>query len=139
LIAMTTIWERLFLGSHEDAQRLANSNPADISTVISLCEAPVVRHNPHINYLHIPIDEDATPIEVGQFDAVIDAIAENIRWGTVLLHCGSGVSRAPIMTAAWMHVVGYKNIDSALEEIAGLRPIINPSNILLRSVRKHLK
>jgi hypothetical protein len=43
------------------------------------------------------------------------------------------------MTAAWMHVVGYKNIDGALEEIAGLRPIIAPSGILLSSVRGHLR
>jgi hypothetical protein len=43
------------------------------------------------------------------------------------------------MTAAWMHVAGYKNVDGALEEIAELRPIIAPSKILLSSVRRHLK
>jgi hypothetical protein len=26
------------------------------------------------------------------------------------------------MTAAWMHVVGYKNIDAAIEEIRKVRP-----------------
>ena len=66
-------------------------------------------------------------LESGRFDASINSVSENIRWGTVLLHCGSGLSRAPIVTAAWIHVVGYKNIDGALEEIAGLRPIIAPS------------
>jgi hypothetical protein len=43
------------------------------------------------------------------------------------------------MTAAWMHVAGYKNVDAALEEIAQLRPIIAPSKILLTSVRGHLR
>jgi protein-tyrosine phosphatase len=66
-------------------------------------------------------------LESDRFDTIIDAVSENIRWGTVLLHCGSGLSRAPIVTTAWIHVVGYKNIDGALEEIAGLRPIIAPS------------
>jgi protein-tyrosine phosphatase len=78
-------------------------------------------------------------LESDRFDAIIDAVSENIRWGTVLLHCGSGLSWAPIVTAAWMHVVGYKNIDGALEEIAGLRPIMAPSGILLSSVRGHLR
>jgi len=135
---MTRIWERLFLGGRNDAERLFHSNPFTITTVISLCEEEVLRRSSGVNYLHIPID-DGRRLGVGQFDAVIDAVGENIRWGTVLLHCGSGVSRAPILTAAWMHVVGYKNIDGALEEIAGLRPVINPSGILLFSVREHLK
>jgi protein-tyrosine phosphatase len=82
---------------------------------------------------------DAKRLGVGQLDAIIDAIGENIRWGTVLVHCGSGVNLAPILAAAWMHVVGYKNIDGALEEIARLRPIVAPSGILLSSVREHLK
>jgi protein-tyrosine phosphatase len=134
---MTQIWERLYVGGREDAEHLFRENPRGISTVISLCEDPVLRHTPGINYLHIPI-ADATPITVAQFEAIIDAIAENIRWGTVLLHCGSGVSRAPILTAAYMHVVGYRNIDAALFEIKKLRPIIDPSSILLRSVKEHL-
>src|ERR1700681_1782004 len=138
MIEMTQVWERLFIGGHDDAQRLHESNPKGITTVISLFEISVVRRNFAINYLHTPIP-DAKPIRVGQFDAIIEALTENIRWGTVLIHCGSGMSRAPIMAAAWMDVVGYKNIDAALEEIAGLRPIIAPSKTLLSSVRRHLK
>lgn len=137
MIEMTRVWERLYLGDRNNAERLYRLNPSGITTVVSLCEDSVLRKNPSINYLHTPI-ADATPVNVGQFDAIIDAIAENVRWGVVLLHCASGVSRAPIMAAAWMHVVGYKNIDAALAEIRGLRPIISPSDILLASVKEHL-
>jgi protein-tyrosine phosphatase len=137
MIEMTQVWERLFIGGHDDAQRLSQFNPKGITTVISLFEISVVRRNTEINYLHLPID-DAKSISVGQFDSIIDALFENIRWGTVLLHCGSGMSRAPIMAAAWMHVVGYQKIDAALEKIAGMRPIIAPSSILLASVKECL-
>jgi protein-tyrosine phosphatase len=138
MIEMTRIWGRLYLGSSADAERLSHFNPTGITTVVSLCEEKLLRRSPGVNYVHISI-ADAQPISVGQFDAIMDALAENIRWGTVLLHCGSGMSRAPIMTAAWMHVVGYKDIDAALEEIAGMRPIVAPSKTLLSSVRRHLK
>jgi protein-tyrosine phosphatase len=137
MIPVTQVWERLFFGGRDDAEHLFRSNPVDITTVLSLCEERVLRRNPSINYVHVAI-ADATPIPVGQFDAIIDAIAENIRWGKVLAHCGSGVSRAPIMTAAWMHVVGYTTIDAALAEIKKLRPIISPSSILLASVKELL-
>ena len=66
--------------------------------------------------------KDAQAIPVRQFDAIIGAIADNIRRGKVLIHCGSGVSRAPIMLAAYLHLVGYADFDKALVEIAGLRP-----------------
>jgi protein-tyrosine phosphatase len=113
---MTRIWERLFLGSLADAEDLAEANPHSISTVISLCEVCVASQRRGVNYLSIPIEDDR-PVPVGQFDCIMDAIAENIRWGTVLLHCAEGVSRAPGLTAAWMAAVGYKNIDAALAEV----------------------
>jgi atypical dual specificity phosphatase len=135
---MTRIWERLYVGGRDDAEHLFGSNPEGISTVISLCEEPVLQRRRDVNYLHIPI-ADATPVPVRQFDAILDAIAENIRWGVVLLHCGAGVSRSPIMAAGYMHAVGYKNIDAVLMEIAKLRPTIDPSPILVKSVKEHLR
>jgi protein-tyrosine phosphatase len=137
MIPVTQVWERLFLGGRDDAEHLVRANPFGITTVVSLCEQQVLRSNPGINYMHVPI-ADATPIPVSSFDSVIVAVAENIRWGNVLIHCGAGVSRSPIMTAAWMHVVGYRNIDAALVEIKKLRPIISPSSILLKSVKELL-
>lgn len=137
MIPITQVWERLFLGDRNDAEHLVRSNPVGISTVVSVCEEKVLRSKPGVNYIHVSM-ADATPITVSQFESVMDAIAENIRWGTVLLHCKAGVSRSPIMTAAWMHVVGYKNIDAALVEIKRLRPIISPSPMLLASVKELL-
>ena len=134
---MTQVWERLFIGGLTDAQRLAKGNPNHIDTVISLCEQCVTSKRPGVNYVGIFI-EDEQPVPVGKFDSIMDAIAENIRWGVVLVHCGVGISRAPSMTAAYLHVVGYKNLDAAIEEIKAVRQIINPSKVLLQSIRRHL-
>jgi hypothetical protein len=38
-----------------------------------------------------------------------------------------------------MDACGYKNLEAALEELAGLRPIIDPSPTLLKSVKEHLR
>src|SRR5664279_6047056 len=123
---MTQVWERLWIGSLQDAEELAEANPNRITAVISLCEACVAAKRRDVRYVHIPI-EDAEPVPARKFDAVINAIAQNIRRGTVLLHCGEGVSRAPSLTAAYMHSVGYKQIDAALAETKRLRPITNSS------------
>lgn len=135
---MTRLWERLFIGGFADAEQLAVDNPVRITTVITLCNLVVPEKRWDINYLHFPF-EDSLPVPVRKFDSIIDALAENIRWGRVLLHCNQGVSRAPSMAAAWMHVVGFRNIDAALDEIRRVCPDIWPSEIVLESLRRHLQ
>jgi protein-tyrosine phosphatase len=134
---MTQVWERLFIGGIADAEQLADANPSGITTVVSLSEIPVEAKRRDINYLHLPIEDDV-PVPVRQFYGVMDAIRKNIRWGTVLLHCGVGVSRAPSLAAAYMNAVGYKGIDAAIKEIRKARPFIHPSDILLNSLKENL-
>lgn len=134
---MTRIWERLYIGGQSDAEAVAAKNPNRISTVISLSEIADAQRA-SVNYLHFPIEDDK-PVSVRQFDRILDALSENIRWGTVLLNCSQGVSRAPSMAAAYMDAVGYKNIDDALKEIRKLRPFVSPSQLLLNSFRRHLQ
>lgn len=73
-----------------------------------------------------------------QFFAVMDAITKNIRTGNVLVHCAVGFSRSPALIAAYLHGTGHKNFDAAIEEISRLRPSVDPSKILLSSVKEHL-
>ncbi len=137
MTGITQVWERLFLGSFKDAEALAEANPLGINTVITLCKEPLRRRDASIHYVHVPI-ADATAITVGQFQSVMDGIWQNIA-GNVLLHCVGGMSRTPVVCAAWMHSVGYKDIDKSLEELAKLRPAIDPSPILLLSIKEHLR
>jgi len=126
---MTQVWERLYIGGAGDAEALAESNPFGITAVRAKAD--------DVNYLRFPVS-DSRPIPVAQFDGIVDAQWENIRWGTVLLVSQSGTSRAPITAAAWMQVVGCKSIDAALGEIGTLRTV-EPHPILLRSVKRALK
>jgi len=134
---MTRIWERLFIGSFSDAEELAADNPHGITTVVSLSEVAVQCKRNDVKYVHLPIEDDE-PVLVRQFYGIMDAIRKNIRWGTVLLHCAQGVSRAPSMAAAYIDSVGCKGIDAALGEIRKARPFIHPSTELLESLRRHL-
>ena len=135
---MTQVWECLYIGGLADAEELADDNPRGITTVISLSEIPVEAKRRDINYLHLPIEDDV-PVPVRQFYGVMDAIRKNIRWGTVLLHCGQGVSRAPSMAAAYMDAVGCMGTDAALKEIRKVRPFIHPSSTLVNSLKENLR
>jgi len=135
---MSRLCSRLFIGGIKDAERLAADNSVGITVVITLCAEEVLPKRRDIKYVRIPV-EDASPVTLDQFEQVMNAIAEHIRSGRVLLHCGAGMSRSPIFAAAWIHRCGYLHIENALLEIADLRPEIDPSPVLLKSVKEHLK
>lgn len=135
---MTRIWERLFIGSLADAKALATGNSEGINTVISLSKPTVQARRRDVNYLHFAVENEG-PVATARFDAIIDAIAENIRWGLVLLHCNDGIRRAPAFAAAWMDVVGFRNIDAAVDDIRRVCPNIWPSVIVMESLRRHLQ
>jgi len=133
---MQQVWERLFIGGTEDAEAISNSNPLEITTVVTICRERVPSIAPNVNYLHVPVPATRA-LPVAEIDRVIDALWENIRWGKVLLHSIAGDNRAPVIAAAWMHVVGCKSIDAALADIGKLRTI-KPNPNLLRSVKESL-
>jgi predicted protein tyrosine phosphatase len=135
---VTQIWERLFLGGLLDAECLARANPSGITTVSSLSVTQPCAVLPEIKYIHFPIEE-AQEIPMDRIAAITDAISKNIRRGNVLVHCGSGISRGPLMVAAYMHLVGYRHFDAALPEIAALRPFIAPWATSISSVRERLR
>jgi protein-tyrosine phosphatase len=135
---VTKIWHRLSVGSLEDAKHLASANPSGIRTVVSLCPGEVTPRDDRIEYVQMPI-ADSQSICSKRFDQIMATIAKSVRQGAVLVHCLEGISRSPLMCAAWMQRCGYASIDAALTEIADLRPIIDPSPVLLSSVRKILQ
>jgi protein-tyrosine phosphatase len=134
---ITRIWHRLSVGSLEDARQLSSANPLGIQIVLSLCPEEVLPHGKGITFIRHPIS-DSTPISSKQFDQIMASIANSIRSGGVLLRCAAGLSRSPIICAAWMHRCGYASIDAALAEIEALRTI-DPSPVLLSSVRNILQ
>jgi protein-tyrosine phosphatase len=81
---------------------------------------------------------DAHPISPQQFEEVMTAIEQGFRRGNLLIHCAAGYSRSPTLAAAWMHKRGYLDFEVALEEIARLRPTIDPSPVLLKSIKEEL-
>lgn len=134
MTSVTKIWERIYLGSLQDAELLVRSNPERITTVISLCQEPIVHHVAKITYIRIPIS-DTRPISAQKFEDIMFAVAIGVRRGNVLVHCLAGKSRSPIVVAAWLDRVGYAGIDKALSQIAELRDLA-PSRTLLASVKE---
>jgi len=137
-MTMTRILERLYLGCAGDADDLAVSNPLGITAVVNVETQPNRSKRDGIRYVHFPIDESERVLP-GTFGPVMGALTQLLRTGKVLVHCEAGSSRAPVVAALYLHVVGCKNFDEALAEIKALRPIVSPSKSIIESAKAHLE
>jgi dynein heavy chain/atypical dual specificity phosphatase len=133
----TEILNHLFLGGLEDAELLARENPHQIVTVITLSHEPVVQRVPGIRYLQFPV-RDARPISIAWLNAILTSIEESMTRGSVLVHCGAGMSRAPTVVAALLDRIGFLGFARALSYLEGLRPIVAPSRALVESIEREL-
>jgi protein-tyrosine phosphatase len=76
-------------------------------------------------YLHLPTTDDEPPT-LGQLREGVAFIAEEIaRGGSVYVHCGAGVGRAPTMVAAYLVSTGLTP-DEAWARIRAVRPFVRP-------------
>jgi predicted protein tyrosine phosphatase len=77
-------------------------------------------------YLYLPTADD-TPPSLEHLRAGVDFITEEIRCaGSVYVHCGSGVGRAPTMAAAYLTSTGLTS-NEAWVKIRLARPFIRPT------------
>jgi predicted protein tyrosine phosphatase len=76
-------------------------------------------------YLYLPTEDDHPPtLEALRAGAAF--ISEEVaRGGTVYIHCGAGVGRAPVMAAAYLVSTGLTP-GQAWEQIRRARPFIRP-------------
>ncbi len=135
---MTSVWKRaLYIGSLKDAEQLFSANPMNVACVLSLCPDEIERKSPTIYYMRMPI-ADSKPVSKQQVEQIMAAIEEGLRRGNLLIHCAAGYSRSPILAAAWMHKCGYLDFEAALKQIGRLRPTIDPSPVLFKSIKEEL-
>jgi protein-tyrosine phosphatase len=137
-MAITRIFERLYLSGAGDADDLTVSNPLGMTAVVNVNTQPHRSKRDGIRYVHFPLDESAR-VFPGTFVPVIAALTQLIRTRKVLVHCEIGSSRAPVVAALYLHAVGYENFDDALAEIKGLRPIVSPSKSTIASAKAYLE
>ena len=135
--SVTPVSTRLFLGSLEDAERLAKDNPYQIQAVITLCKRRVRHRVAGIRYLEFPV-RDAQPIPIALLNAILEAIYQAVAEGAVLVHCDSGISSAPTLVASFLDQTGSAKFEDAICTLRKLRPEIAPSPNLIRSITSQI-
>jgi len=137
-MAMTKVFERLYVGDAHDADSLAVTNPFGITAVLNVNTETNQQWRDGITYVFSLLNEYEW-IQPQKFERLMITISQLVRGGTVLVHCSAGSSRSPVIVALYMHVVGYKNFDNALTELRSLCPVVAPSSLVLEMARAYLE
>ncbi|TET54671.1 MAG: protein phosphatase [Anaerolineales bacterium] len=86
-------------------------------------------------YLFLPTVDDEPPT-LDQLRQGVAFIADEIeRGGSVYVHCGAGVGRAPLVAAAYLVSTGQAP-DEAWDRIRRVRPFIRPRPAQIEQVRR---
>lgn len=137
-MALTRVFERLYLGDANDADRLADTNPEGITAVVNVSTQMHQHWRDGNTYVYYYLHENER-IDPPKFERIMTQIGKLIRAGTVLVHCSAGSSRSPVVVALYLHVCGYKNFDEALSHLRTLRPVVAPSKLMIESAKVYLE
>jgi protein-tyrosine phosphatase len=137
-IQMSQISHRLWVGGKKAASDLVGYNPAGITAVLNVNQAPDEKQSHDIIYMHIPFD-DGEAIPPKQFVKCLGWLKFMYENGhTILIHCAAGISRSVTITAAFMHYEGITDFNSALNQIRLARPVASPAPAVVVSAKKLL-
>lgn len=137
-MAMTKVFERLYVGDADDADRLAITNPDGITAVLNVNTEVNQQWRDGITYVFFLLNEHER-ISPRRFEQLMVTISDLIRAGTLLVHCSAGSSRSPVIVAVYMHLIGFKNFDDALSQLRGLRPVVAPSKLIIEAAKFYVE
>jgi len=120
----------LYLGNIQDA----HANGKDFEHVVTVCETPtdhttvqfsvVDGVNSHTNY-------EKFREAVQYVEGLLQDLPPNPNKEKALIHCHNAVSRSPTVVATAMAMNRHSNLLSAVEQVRGNRPMVNPKDELL--------
>jgi protein-tyrosine phosphatase len=133
---VTRIDERLFLGDGLDAKLLQSENPLNIKAVVNVENDPDEPVD-GINNVHVPMmDDGSVPAEA--FDVALNAVAEYLRSGPVLVHCTMGASRSVVVVALHLALTKEISLETALLRVKNLRVQADPASETVECGKRYL-
>jgi protein-tyrosine phosphatase len=138
LVGPSKITENIWLSGYKVAADLWNSNPAGITHVLNVSTNDPYLEAEGISYMHCPF-HDGHEIPADKFAAAMAFLTFACEHqGKILIHCAAGISRSPVILAAFLHYSKQMEFNAAIDFIISRRPIVNPAVAVINSARKLL-
>jgi atypical dual specificity phosphatase len=138
--SMTKVLPRVYLGNFLNAEDPALLLEHGVGLLFTVCSQSPRRHYRRMVRMHMPL-LDGPGNEVADFYFAV----ATVHWllmaeepPTMLIHCRGGISRSPAVLATAMASYGACTFDAAMNDIAKLRPSVDPHPALRKLGRQYL-
>lgn len=126
------ILDNLFLGSFLDA----NSSFEKYDIIIKLNEEWYY-NTPPAGKIYHKVFPDREKVSEYLIDEIVETIESNYNEGkNILIHCFAGISRSPMITAAFLIKRGICNIENYEEFLVDKRDIVSIHPLLKKSLKE---
>lgn len=122
------ILDRLYLGDFDDSQQFDRLKAEHIFYILNCAEELNYKVPDEFCLERLRIDDDSPDFD--EIQEGIRFIANNITYGKILVHCGSGISRSPAIVIAYLVYIGYSR-DSALKLVESIKPSVKPNPAIM--------
>ncbi|KAM3130106.1 hypothetical protein pb186bvf_017812 [Paramecium bursaria] len=116
----------LYLGDYQSALDIVKLKVHNIKTLISIVTQIDIKYN-EINHRIIYINDKEDQDIKQYFDKTFDWIDKGLSIGSVLVHCGMGISRSSTIVIAYLIKKLSYPFAKAYNHVRKMRPIISPN------------
>ncbi|KAL7673138.1 hypothetical protein ACOME3_008009 [Neoechinorhynchus agilis] len=136
-LSMSKILPYLYLGSLNDFNSLRKDNKNRIETTLSYClkdNRPIEGVNQYQLLVWDDLETDIAHLFSKSNSYIHEARSFK---KNILVHCASGISRAPSFIAAYLLWSCKVSLDMALDAIRARRPYINPNRSFFKQLQEY--
>lgn len=129
LSGLCQVTDHLYLSGVRAAEDPSQLMRCSITCVVNVSEAGGgAPRLPHVEYVHVPVqDSPLAPLSV-HFDEVADLIHQTgVHGGRTLVHCRAGVSRSAALCMAYLLKHGGMTLLEAHRTLKACRPLVRPN------------
>jgi protein-tyrosine phosphatase len=132
---MHQVRDKIFLGNSQDAQRPHLLHQAGVTAILNVAsDLDTTNQEDFLVHKHGLVDGPGNSSE--EMKAAIHCLDNLLAYGhTVLVHCHMGMSRSPTIVAKYLAMKEHSTLDSCIEELVKIRPIVNPHEALVKLAR----
>lgn len=132
----------LFLGDVNDALEVASGgNKLGVTRLLTVSRELAAHIHPpeHVHHMVIEVDDHPDVNLTQYFKSAIAFIDEGLsRNENTLVHCFAGISRSStIVLAYFLNIYPWMSVNSALDVVRSIRPIVNPNPGFMLQLRKY--
>eukprot|EP01080_Neovahlkampfia_damariscottae_P010115 gene10115-2534_t len=131
------IIDKLYLGSMLCSSNRGIFDKLQIKAVMVVGNKLETHFPESVKYKVVEISDTPSENLFAYFEECIDFIHENMKNGSVLVHCAAGISRSATIVISYLMKIHKMNLNDAMNHVTDRRSIVSPNYGFMKQLEKY--